>query len=675
LNDHVLPETIVQHPVDWSSPGLHPTPEHQYPKSILSLDAQSPSDSPVNEADAWKHHAFAYVGMNKHPEMGEPKTMVAITSSSPCRIIAGANSCSKNVTVAAKSNITLSFISAVVTNATNPKAQPLQDAFTILQRAVRTAIPVLREHHETTWASRLAEGSISIDGDFRLAQTVNASLFGLRTEIRADGEFPHALSPGGLSSNGYDGKVYWGQETWMLPALMLVEPASVRAALQYRWDRREQADALASHLGERNSALSLQEAKQPAEGALRFPWESGLTGHELQHDAEGSIDNDPLKQHISGDIAIAARQYYYATGDVDWLREVGFPLVVGVASYFASRVTQQEDGHYGIHREKGTGPFFLYKNNSVYTNSVAMITLQAAIELATVLNETVPQEEWTTIAKGLVPQTQPVPPSSGLTGQYHPEFDGYPDSKDASGGKLTDAVLLQYPLNVSMPLEVKHNDLAWYAKNTPDDGPTMTWSALAINAMRLNDTITAMERFNRAYSLNVLPPFYVWTEKHDGGGCAPFITGAGGFLQAVVFGVLGLTMREDRLSINPPPMSVSGFDVTGVSLPSFKWHHTRLSLRTTANSIEISQLEGGQDGAPPLMVFSATGERTPLQPGGQPVSLPRNQGQNYVMEANAYRQQQALSLPARKGGAAPAEERQQLDAANAGEGEPVRGAP
>ena len=34
-------------------------------------------------------------------------------------------------------------------------------------------------------------------------------------------------------------------------------------------------------------------------------------------------------QHITGDIALAARQYWYTSGDQDWLRNVGFPLANG----------------------------------------------------------------------------------------------------------------------------------------------------------------------------------------------------------------------------------------------------------------------------------------------------------------------------------------------------------
>jgi len=34
-----------------------------------------------------------------------------------------------------------------------------------------------------------------------------------------------------------------------------------------------------------------------------------------------------LEQHISGDIAVAVRDFWYVTNDMEWLQSVGFPLV------------------------------------------------------------------------------------------------------------------------------------------------------------------------------------------------------------------------------------------------------------------------------------------------------------------------------------------------------------
>ena len=50
---------------------------------------------------------------------------------------------------------------------------------------------------------------------------------------------------------------------------------------------------------------------------------------------------------------------------------------------------------------------------------------------------------------------------------------------------------------------------------------------------------------------NVQPPFNVWQETPTGG-AVNFITGAGGFLQSLVFGATGMRIDRDALQFTPP---------------------------------------------------------------------------------------------------------------------------
>jgi hypothetical protein len=60
----------------------------------------------------------------------------------------------------------------------------------------------MRAQHESAWNARIeAGGGLEVEGDLWLAQSLNASLYFIRSSIRAD--WPHGLSPGGLASNGY----------------------------------------------------------------------------------------------------------------------------------------------------------------------------------------------------------------------------------------------------------------------------------------------------------------------------------------------------------------------------------------------------------------------------------------------------------------------------------------
>ena len=107
---------------------------------------------------------------------------------------------------------------------------------------------------------------------------------------------PFSLSPGGLPSNAYLGHAFWDCETWMFPPLLLWHPPIARSLLQYRHDRIPQA---------REKARSY---KPPYEGAM-WPWESAFSGVEA---CPSTAPTGELEQHITGDIAFAARQYYAA---------------------------------------------------------------------------------------------------------------------------------------------------------------------------------------------------------------------------------------------------------------------------------------------------------------------------------------------------------------------------
>ena len=66
---------------------------------------------------------------------------------------------------------------------------------------------------------------------------------------------------------------------------------------------------------------------------------------------------------------------------------------------------------------------------------------------------------------------------------------------------------------------------------------------------RTGDTAAAASLFNRSFA-NVKPPFAVWMETPKGG-ATNFITGAGGFLQAVLNGYGGFRILDESLSIKP----------------------------------------------------------------------------------------------------------------------------
>jgi trehalose/maltose hydrolase-like predicted phosphorylase len=215
----------------------------------------------------------------------------------------------------------------------------------------------------------------------------------------------------------------------MWPPLLMLDPASAKSALDYRWDRRTGAHAKAIACGTPNHASSGgQGALELPDDALMFPWESCFSGVEVQF-GRGKIGEwGEFEEHISGDIVLAARQYWYATGDKAWLATIGYPMAKGVAEFYAKRAvprsytvsTKGTEGLYDINSVMGPDEYAFPVNNSAYTNAAATIGLNFATEAAGVLGKKA-NPLWATVAKGLTLKVvDTVPGHPELKGGYHP---------------------------------------------------------------------------------------------------------------------------------------------------------------------------------------------------------------------------------------------------------------
>jgi trehalose/maltose hydrolase-like predicted phosphorylase len=149
---------------------------------------------------------------------------------------------------------------------------------------------------------------------------------------------------------------------------------------------------------------------------------------------------------------------------------------------------------------------------------------------------------------------------------YHPQFEGY---QRGTKVKQADAVLIGYPLMFPMNESTRRNDLNFYANCTRANGPAMTYSMFAINYHDIGDARDANAMLERSYKPYIRGPFNVWCETAEGDDdfASNFITGAGGFLQAIFNGFLGIRVHVDCLEIRKPsvPKGASRMKVGGFS--------------------------------------------------------------------------------------------------------------
>ncbi|NXJ99110.1 PGGHG glucosidase, partial [Corythaixoides concolor] len=449
----------------------------------------------------------------------------------------------------------------------------------------------LHSSHVGAWAALRRGCCVELDGPLPLRRALHGCLYYLLSAIPPRGSPAfrfHGISPGGLSNGtrgeDYWGHVFWDQDTWMFPNILLFHPEAARAILEYRIRMLEGAFHNAREQG--------------CEGA-KFPWESAATGREVcPEEIYGAQEI-----HVTGDVLVAFEQYYRTTQDQKLFREDGgWELVRAVAQYWCSRmVWSQEERCYHI---KGVMPPDEYHHrvdNSAYTNAVAQRSLNFAADLARDFSMPVP-EQWVDCA-------EKVKVPFDAEKRYHPEFDGYSPGEPV---KQADVILLGFPLMHPMSPEVRRNDLEMYEPVTEPAGPAMTWSMFAVGWLELKEVRRAQSQLKKCFS-NITEPFKIWVENSDGTGAVNFLTGMGGFLQAVLFGYTGFRITRTSLRFDPAfPDDIDRLKVAGVS-----YFGNTLKFTITKEEIRIRVTECPPDTPPsPLeVVLAQSGQRFLLREG------------------------------------------------------------
>ncbi|XP_032235851.2 protein-glucosylgalactosylhydroxylysine glucosidase isoform X2 [Nematostella vectensis] len=460
---------------------------------------------------------------------------------------------------------TWTFITAMTTSL-DTKFEPLNEALSQWHDAYRSKSSLLETHKEA-WSELWSTGRIDVEGDLELSQAIYSSMYNILSSTRAD--WPYGLSPGGLpGGEEYMGHTFWDQDIWMYPSLVLLQPDLARASLQYRYDRLPAARRIAKKFGYK--------------GAM-FPWESSYTGLET---SPGEVYGKN-QIHITSDIAHAAKLYWRATKDELWLRKTGFPLVCQTAEYWASRAkvrTRDGSTEYVINDVMPPDEYQYPVNNSVYTNVGAKLNLEFALKIGKLLGQSMPSE-WPSIAEKLF-----IPYDSRR--DYHPEFEGY---ERGTLAKQADAILIGYPLMYEMEQRTRFNDLDYYEKNTDPNGPAMTHAMFAIGWLELGEGERARKPFLKNYE-NINGPFKIWTEHRNRKGAVNFITGAGGFLQALLYGYGGFRIKETQLDFNPSlPPTASTLTITGVwylgNSLRFAIDKSGISVRVLSKAVIAPELE------------------------------------------------------------------------------------
>ena len=412
--------------------------------------------------------------------------------------------------------------------------------------------------HTAEWAETIWPSGFETDrGD--LARAANASLYAILSSVRNDRDY--GLSPGGLT-NGYNGHSFWDCESWMFGPVNALLPDIGASLLQYRLNRLA---------GAREKAGTYD---PPFSGAM-FPWESALTGVEV---CPSWAATGLREIHISGDIACAVWQFWRVTKDNSggWLDMTGWPLLKGIAEFWMSKIaidnpTSSPTDALNLNNVIPPDEYVDHVNNSVYTNAVAILSLEYAAAAAALVGlSPAYYAPWLDAAKRIhIPYD--------AERMYHPEYSGY---RNGTVVKQADAILLGYPLEFSR----NANDLNYYATVTDPGGPAMTWGMFSVGYVELGAAYASLaaSNFNRSFA-NMQKPFLVWTETPTGG-TPNFVTGAGGFLHAALFGYTGLRVNDTAVTLAPTLPEGS----TNITLRAFSYLGNRLDITYDTHTLSVT---------------------------------------------------------------------------------------
>ena len=391
----------------------------------------------------------------------------------------------------------------------------------------------LLNQHKSLWAN-LWKGDIQIEGDLQSQQDIRLALYHLYSFSRGDSNL--SISPMGLSSQGYNGHIFWDTELWMFPPLLVLNQDIARSLVNYRSDRLKEAHKKAINFGYK--------------GAM-FPWESDDTGEEA---CPAWALTGTFEHHITADVAIAFWNYYRVTKNKIWLQERGYPLLKDVADYWVSRVSKNNDGSFSIKNVVGANEFAPNVDDNAFTNGSAITALNfanlAAKELGLPENKT-----WENVANNIV---------------IHKFPDGTTMENSNYNGEIikqADVNLLAYPLSIETKKEDIIKDLKYYEPKLAKEGPAMSKAVFAIIYARLGDAENAFRLFKESYEPNKRPPFGAIAESATSNN-PYFATGAGGMLQTVLFGFGGLHITENGIIQENPvlPKEWKSLTITGVGV-------------------------------------------------------------------------------------------------------------
>ena len=240
---------------------------------------------------------------------------------------------------------------------------------------LRTGFDALLKEQEEAWAARWHGCDIVIGGDPAAQQGIRFCIFMLlQTYTGVDTRLN--IGPKGFTGEKYGGVTYWDTEAYCLPFYMATAGQAVaRELLVYRYNQLDKAIENAAKLGFRD-------------GAALYPMVT-INGEECHNEWEITFE----EIHRNGAIAYAIHNYIRYTGDEQYLVDCGLEVLVGIARFWAQRITWSEARRkYVLLGVTGPNEYENNGNNNWYTSYIACWSMRCAARAARWVRENRPAD-------------------------------------------------------------------------------------------------------------------------------------------------------------------------------------------------------------------------------------------------------------------------------------------
>ena len=415
------------------------------------------------------------------------------------------------------------------------------------------------------------EGDVEADGYLRFASYHTAISAPMHDHV-------HGISAKGLTGERYNQFVWWDSEIHQLPYFILTAPKTAKNLLMYRYTMLKQSKKNAE--------------KNGMDGAM-YAFCSSVTGDERVWQY---VRHPFMQVHINSDIPYGVINYYNHTGDKEFVKNYGLEMIHECLKYWRCRVVER-NGRYEILQVTGTDEHHPYVDNDAYTNYCVAYIFRRFLALVEEFSYEISAEEKAAFADIAERLYRPA-----LENGMIPQFDGYfslsRGLEEQGKGTLKqfqmkksglyhksqiikqpDVALLYTMVNVGV--DKTHYAQNWdYYEQMCESSSSLTFPVHAIACAHNGRMLSFYKNFMDTLKIDVDDIHGVgWQGVHSG--CL-----AGGYL-AVVYGLFGVEVSENGLSINPNVMPFFN-KVTAHIL----YQGTKLCLTMEKGAVTIKRVSG-----------------------------------------------------------------------------------